>query len=96
MRNNKDAIAHLPMVFIGKLHQFFQHIASFLQNSINTNKVEISNSTLEIMHITIDLKIVAKLINKMVEHIDHDLVPKETPAFAKGLFLRKLRDVSPL
>ena len=29
MRDNKDAIAHLPMVFMGKIHQLFQHLASF-------------------------------------------------------------------
>jgi hypothetical protein len=74
---------------MGKLHQFFQHLASFLQNSINTNKVEIGNSTLEIKHITIGVRLAAKFINKMVEHINNNLVPKEIPAFAKGLFVKQ-------
>ncbi len=38
MCDNSDCIAHLPMVFMAKIHQFFQLLASFLQNSINTNK----------------------------------------------------------
>ncbi len=85
MHINKDAIVHLPMIFMGKLHQFFQHLASFSQNSINTNKVEIGNSTLEIKHITSGEKLVAKFINKMAKHIDANSVPKEIPAFAKDL-----------
>jgi hypothetical protein len=89
MHNNKDAIAHLPMMFMGKLHQFFQHLASFSQNSINTNKVEISNLTLEIKHITIRVKLAAKFINKMVKHIDNNSVPKKIPAFAKDLFVKQ-------
>jgi hypothetical protein len=72
--------------FHGELHQFFQHLASFSQNSINTNKVEIGDSTLEIKHSTISLKLAAKFINKMVEHIGNNLVPKEIPAFAKNLY----------
>jgi hypothetical protein len=87
MGNNKDAITHLPMIFMGKLHQFFQHLDSFSPNSINTNKIEISNSTLEIKHITIGLKLAAKFINKIVKHINDNLVPKEISAFAKDLFV---------
>ncbi len=82
MHNNKDAIAHLPMVFIGKLHQFSQHLASFSQNSINTKKVEIGNLVLKIKHITINVKLAAKFINRMVKNIDDNLVPKEIPAFS--------------
>ena len=77
------------MIFMGKLHQFFQHLASFSQNSINTNKVEISNLTLEIKHITIRVKLAAKFINKMVKHIDNNSVPKKIPAFAKDLFVKQ-------
>jgi hypothetical protein len=87
MHDLKEAIAHLPIIFMGKLHQFFQYLASFLQNSINTNKVEIGNSALEIKHITIGNKLAAKFINKMVKHINNNLVPKEIPAFAKDLFV---------
>jgi hypothetical protein len=31
MRNNTNQIAHLPMFFIGKIHQFFMHFVSFSQ-----------------------------------------------------------------
>jgi hypothetical protein len=37
MHNNKDAITHMPMIIMGTLHQFFQHLASSSQNSINPN-----------------------------------------------------------
>ncbi len=40
---NMQSLAHLPMLFAGKLHQFFQHLASFSQNSVNTNLVEHGN-----------------------------------------------------
>jgi hypothetical protein len=42
MCNNKDAIVHLPMVFMGKLLQFFQYLASFPQNSINTTRLKLA------------------------------------------------------
>jgi hypothetical protein len=89
MRNNKDAIVHLPMIFMGKLLQLFQHLASFLQNSINTSKDEIGHSALEIKHITIGMKHAAKFINKMFKHINNNSVSKEIPAFAKGLFVKQ-------
>jgi hypothetical protein len=38
--HNAQSLAHLPMLFVGKLHQLFQHLASFSQNSVNTNLVE--------------------------------------------------------
>jgi hypothetical protein len=31
MRDNKNLLVHLPMVFMSKIHQFFMHLASFLQ-----------------------------------------------------------------
>jgi hypothetical protein len=89
MSDNKDMLAHLRMIFLGKLHQFFQHLASFSQNSINTNKVEIGNSTLEMKHITISMKLAAKFIIEMVKHIDDNSVPKEISAFAKDLFVEQ-------
>ena len=70
MRDNKDAIAHLPMVSMGKIHQLFQHLASFSQNSINTNKVEIGDANLETKQITIAVKFASKFMTKMLEHID--------------------------
>jgi hypothetical protein len=35
------------------------------------------------------MKLVAKFINKMVKHIDSNLVPKKIPAFAKDLFVEQ-------
>ena len=80
MRDNKDAIAHLPMVFMGKIHQLFQYLASFSHNSINTKKVEIGE-------ITITVKFASKFITTMLEHIDENSIPKNIPAFAKSLFV---------
>jgi hypothetical protein len=96
MRNNKDAIVHLPMIFMGKPYQFFQHLTSFSQNSINTNKVEIGDMTLEIKHITKGVRIGAKFINKMVKHINNNSVPKKIPAFAKDFFVKQNAKCIPL
>jgi hypothetical protein len=87
MRDNKEAIAHLPMVFMGKIHQLFQYLASFSQNSINTNKVEIGDVDLETKQIIIAVKFASKFITKMLEHIDENSIPKNIPAFAKSLFV---------
>jgi hypothetical protein len=89
MRDNMDAIAHLPMVFMGKTHQFFQHLASFSQNSINTNKVELGLADLDERHIKTAIKLAAKFFKKMVDHIDDNSVPKEVPTFAKSLFVEQ-------
>ena len=72
MHDNKDAIAHLQMVFMGKIHQLFQYLASFSQNSINTNKVEIGDVDLDLetKQITIAVKFASKFMTKMLEHID--------------------------
>jgi hypothetical protein len=37
---NAQSLAHLPMLFMGKLHQFFKHMALLSQNSVNTNQVK--------------------------------------------------------
>jgi len=87
MHDNKDAIAHLPMVFMGKIHQLFQHLASFSQNSINTNKVEIGDVNLETKQITIAVKFASRFMTKMLEHINENSIPKNIPAFAKSLFV---------
>lgn len=47
MHNNKDVITHLLIFFMVKIHQLFRYLASFSQNSINTNKVEIGDLDLE-------------------------------------------------
>ncbi len=96
MDDNKDTIVHLLMIFMGKLHQFFQLLASFSQNSLNTNKAEIGNSTLEIRHITIGMKLLAIFINKMAKHIYNNLISKEIPAFAKDFLSNNLQNILPL
>jgi hypothetical protein len=60
MRDNSDSIVHLPMVFMSKIHQFFMHLASFLQNLINTNKIEIGDSTFETKQVSIAVKLASK------------------------------------
>jgi hypothetical protein len=47
MRDNIDSLVHLPMVFMVKLHQFFQHLALFSQNLINTNKLKLAEHNLD-------------------------------------------------
>jgi hypothetical protein len=46
MRDNRDSIVHLPMIFMAKIHQMFMYLANFSQNSLITNKVELGNPTL--------------------------------------------------
>jgi hypothetical protein len=75
------------MVFMGKIHQLFQYLASFSQNSINTNKVEIGDVDLETKQIIIAVKFASKFITKMLEHIDENSIPKNIPAFVKSLFV---------
>ena len=95
MRNNSDSIAHMPFVFMGKLHQFFQHLASFSQNSINTNKVEISDDTLDAKQVIIAVKLISKFFKKMTEHIDDSTVPKEIPPFARTFFVEQGSKIIP-
>ena len=52
MRKSSVRIVLLPYVFMAKCHQFFQSLALFYQNSINTNKVEINNLSLDTKQIT--------------------------------------------
>ncbi len=80
-----DAIAHLPMVFMAKIHQVFQLLTSFSQNSINTNKVELGLADLDNKHVKTAIKLATKFFKKMVDHIDNNSVPKEVPTFAKSL-----------
>jgi hypothetical protein len=89
MHNNMDAIAHLPMVFMAKIHQVFQLLAAFSQNSINTNKVELGLADLDDKHIKTAIKLATKFFKKMVDHIDNNSVPKEVPTFAKSLFVEQ-------
>jgi hypothetical protein len=89
MRNNMVAIAHLPMVFMAKIHQVFQLLASFLQNLINTNKVELGLANLDDKHVKTTIKLTTKFFKKMVDHINNNSVPKEVPTFAKSLFVKQ-------
>jgi hypothetical protein len=88
LRDNLNSIAHLPMVFMAKIHQFFQHLALFLQNSINTNKIELCNDKFDTKYISIAVRLASKFFNKMQEHVEDNSIPKDVPAFAKGFFLK--------
>jgi hypothetical protein len=87
--NNKESIAHLPMVFMGKINQIFQHLANFSQNSLNTNKVKLGNSDFKTRLVKTGVKLGAKFFNKMIEHVEDNLLPKDIPAFAKSLFVEQ-------
>ena len=87
MRDNSDCIAHLPMIFMAKIHQFFMHLASFSQNSINTNKIETGDDKFETRSVSVAVKLASKFLAKMQEHIDDNSVPKDVPAFAKSFFV---------
>ena len=87
MRDNSDSIVHLPMVFMAKIHQFFMHLALFLQNSINTNKIEIGDNKFESKNVSTAVRLAAKFFNKMQEHVEDNSIPKDVPAFAKSFFI---------
>ena len=87
MCDNSDSIAHLPMVFMSKTHQFFMHLALFSQNSINTNKIETGDSKFETRSVSVAVKLASKFFAKMQEHIDDNSIPKDVPAFAKSFFV---------
>jgi hypothetical protein len=87
MRDNSDSIAHLPMVFMSKIHQFFMHLASFLQNSINTNKIETGDSKFETKQVSIAVKLASKFFAKIQEHVEDNSILKDVPAFAKSFFV---------
>jgi hypothetical protein len=71
---NAPSLVNLPMFFMGKLHQFVQHLALFSQNSINTNKVEhgitTSDQGLDSKKIAITVKLGLKFLKKLAEHIE--------------------------
>ncbi len=77
------------MVFMGKIHHFFQHLANFLQNSVNMNKVEVGDPVFETEIVKTGVKLGAKFINKMIEHVENNSIPKDIPAFAKSLFVKQ-------
>jgi hypothetical protein len=89
MRDNRDSIAHLPMVFMAKIHQMFVHLANFSQNFLNTNKVELGNSGFDTRLVKTGVRLGAKFINKMIKHVEDNVVPKEIPNFKKSLFVKQ-------
>ncbi len=91
MRDNSDSIAHLPMVFMSKIHQFFMHLALFLQNSINTNKIKTGDSKFKTKQVSIAVKLASKFFAKMQEHVEDNSIPKDVPAFAKSFFVKATR-----
>jgi hypothetical protein len=60
MRDNIDSLLHIPIVFMAVLHQFFQHLALFSQNLINTNKLGHANPNLDSKNVTIAVKLTSK------------------------------------
>jgi hypothetical protein len=87
MRDNSDCIAHLPMVFMSKIHQFFIHLASFSQNSINTNKIKTGDNKFECKQVSVMVKLASKFFTKMQEHVEYNSIPKDVPAFTKSFFV---------
>ena len=87
MRDNSNGIAHLPMLIMAKVHQVFMHLASFSQNSINTNKIELDDYDFNSKMVVTAIKLVSKFFSKMQEHIKDNSVPKDVPAFARGFFV---------
>ncbi len=87
MRNNSDHIAHLPMVLMGKIHQFFMHLALFSQNLINTNKIEVGDHKFKTKMVSTAVKLASKFFSKMQEPVDDNSIPKDVPDFARSIFV---------
>jgi hypothetical protein len=87
MRDNFGSIAHLPMFFMAKIHQFFMHLALFSQNSINTTEIKVGNNKFETRSLSTAVKLASKFFSKMQEHVDDNSIPKDVPAFAKSFFV---------
>jgi hypothetical protein len=77
------------MAFMGKIHQFFQHLANFSQNSLNMNKVELGDSDFETRLVKTGEKLGAKFFNKMIKHVEDNFLSKDIPAFAKSPFVKQ-------
>ena len=75
------------MVFMSKIHQFFVHLASFSQNSINTNKIETSDNKFEAKQVSTAVKLASKFFSKMQKHVEDNSIHKDVPAFAKSFFV---------
>ena len=62
------------------------HLASFSQNSINTNKIELGDDDFDTKMVVTAVKLASKFFSKVQEHIDDNSFPKDVPAFARGFF----------
>jgi hypothetical protein len=88
---NAQSLVHLPMLFAGRLNQFFHYLASFSQIRVTTNLVEHGDhgTGLNIKSISTAIKLASKIWKKMTKHIEDHTVPKEVPAFARTLFVKQ-------
>ncbi len=91
MHDNINLLAHLPMVFMAKIHQFFMHLASFSQNLININMIKVEDNKFETKIVTTTVKLASKILNKIQQHIDNNSIPKDIPLFTKSFFVKATR-----
>ncbi len=70
-----------------KVHQVFMHLASFFQNSINANKIELGEYNFDTKTVVTAIKLASKFFSKMQKHIDNNSVPKDVQTFARGFFV---------
>ena len=61
-------------------------LASFSQNSINTNKVEVGDDKFETKMVSTAVKLASKFFSKMQEHVNNNSIPKDVPSFARSFF----------
>jgi hypothetical protein len=76
---------------MAKLHQFFQNLALFSQNSVNTNLVGhgATGKELDIRNVSIAVKFAVKFWKKMNNHIEDNTVLKDIPSFARTMFVEQ-------
>ncbi len=92
----KTCLHIFPWFSWQKSTSFFMHFASFSQNLINTNKIEVGDDKFETKMVTTAVKLESKFLNKMQEHIDDNSIPKDVPKFAKSFFVKATGGASPL
>ena len=63
------------------------HLASFFQNSINANKIELGEYNFDTKTVVTAIKLASKFFSKMQKHIDNNSVPKDVRTFARGFFV---------
>jgi hypothetical protein len=83
------------MLFMDKLHQFFQHMALLSEKRVNTYRVKhgITSEGLDIKSISIAVKLASKFWKKITEHINDNTIPKEIPSIAHTLFVEQAGSV---